>query len=227
MKKYILSAFLVFGTGAAVLTTTQSCLAVATSSLGLAIIKQVLLGGVTKGLGVFKNKNSFLASNLIDMAMPKTLRDINNILEKISPNLVQKEKEYIAEAAAFTVNLAEPILVNAVNSLNAEDVTRIANGPAGTATTVLKEKTADHLVAALAPKVDEKLNQFGIVRSVNLALQGNSLLGGLLGGSSPAADLNATGGLSRLASEQMVNGLFYIIQEHEKQNSNQIFGALR
>lgn len=155
MKKIILSAALILGSGAVIISTTQSCMAIATSSIGLTIIKQILLGGITKGLGILKNKDSFLANNLIDQAMPKTLRDINGILEKIAPNLVAKEKDYIAQAAAFTANLAEPILVNAVNSLNAEDVTRIANGGSGIATQILKEKTATQLVSALTPKVDE------------------------------------------------------------------------
>lgn len=58
-----------------------------------------------------------------------------------------------------------------------------------------------------------------------MALQGNNLLGSILGGEQN--HLSATGGLSKLASEQMVNGLFNIIEEHEKQNSFQILDALQ
>ncbi len=210
---------------ATISTTTQSCLALATSGVGLAIIKQVLLGGVKKGLGIFGNKQAFLENNLIDAALPQQLRDINSMLGKIAPSLVAKEKDYIAQAAAFTVNVSEPILTNAVNSLTAEDVTKIANGGKGAATQLLREKTAQQLALAIQPKVDEKLNQFGIVKSINMALQGHNLLGSILGGSQ--SDLSATGGLSKLASEQMVNGLFNIIEEHEKQNSFQILDALQ
>ena len=205
-------------------TTTQSCLALATSSIGLSIIKSILLGGITKGLGIFKDKNAFLQNNLIDQAMPKQLRDINGILEKIAPSLVEKERDYIAQAAAYTVNISEPILKNAVNSLTADDVTRIANGQSGTATQILKEKTAQQLVTAIMPKVDEKLNEFGIVRSINLALQGNNMIGSIFGNQN--SNNIATGGLSKLASEQLVNGLFNIIENHEKQNSGDIFKAL-
>lgn len=209
---------------AAIGTTTQSCLALATSSIGLSIIKSILLGGITKGLGIFKDKNAFLQNNLIDQAMPKQLRDINGILEKIAPSLVEKERDYIAQAAAYTVNISEPILKNAVNSLTADDVTRIANGQSGTATQILKEKTAQQLVTAIMPKVDEKLNEFGIVRSINLALQGNNMIGSIFGNQN--SNNIATGGLSKLASEQLVNGLFNIIENHEKQNSGEIFKAL-
>ncbi len=201
----------------------NSCVALATSSIGVAIIKKVLLGGITKGLGIFKNKDAFLQNNLIDQAMPKSLRDVNNVLGKIAPNLVAKERDYIAQAASYTVNISEPILTNAVNSLTSEDVARIAEGGQGMATQVLKEKTATQLVAAISPKVDEKLNEFGIVKSINTALQGNNLLGSLLGGGN--TNLSTTG-LSSLAAEQMVNGLFNIVEDYEKQNYQQIYQAL-
>ena len=205
-------------------TTTQSCLALATSSIGLSILKQILLGGITKGLGIFADKNAFLQNNLIDQALPSELRQINSVLEKIAPSLVQKEREYIAEAAAYTVNIAEPILVNAVNSLTAEDVQRVANGGKGAATMLLKEKTAEQLMLAIQPKVDQKLNEFGIVSSINMALQGNQIMGSILGSNSA---MSATSPLSRLASEQLVNGLFKLVEQHEQQNSIQLLDAIQ
>lgn len=47
-------------------TTTQSCVTLANSSVGLALIKQILLGGITKSLNIFSDKNSFLSNQLID-----------------------------------------------------------------------------------------------------------------------------------------------------------------
>ena len=83
-------------------TTTQSCLALATSSVGLAVLKQILLGGITKGLNIFSDKDSFMANQLIDAALPQQLRDLNSTLQKLGLNsLVQKEKQYIAQAAAL------------------------------------------------------------------------------------------------------------------------------
>lgn len=209
---------------AAITTTAQSCVALATSSVGLAILKRVLLGGINKGLDIFSNKDAFLQNNLIDKALPKQLQDLNSVLEKVAPNLVAKERDYIAQAAVYTVDVSRPILNNAVNSLTAEDAARIAQGGSGAATQVLKEKTAQQLMLAIQPKVDEKLNQFGIVRSINTALQGSNILGSILGQDN-STSLSATGGLSRLASEQMVNGLFNIIENHEKENSAQLLDA--
>ncbi|RZJ49437.1 MAG: DUF4197 domain-containing protein, partial [Chryseobacterium sp.] len=78
-------------------------------------------------------------------------------------------------------------------------------------------------VAAIAPKVEQELNKYGIVKTINTALSGSNLLGSLLGGSK--SNVNA-GGLSMLASEQIVNGLFNIIEDHEKQNSASLLGPL-
>lgn len=205
-------------------TTTQSCVALATSSVGLAVLKQILLGGITKGLNIFSDKNSFLANQLIEAAMPQNLKDLNSTLQKLGLNsLVQKEKEYIAQAAAFTVDVSRPILTNAVNNLTAEDAARIIQGGSGTATQILKERTSEQLMAAIAPKVDAKLNEFGLVSTLNKALAGSNLLGTLMGGQSSSA---LTGGISNFASQQMVNGLFNIIQSHEQQNASTIMNSL-
>ncbi len=218
MKKYIIAAALLFGTGAVIITSLQSCSTLATSDIGLAVIKRVLLGGINKGMNIYGNRDAFLQNNLVDQALPKQLRDINSTLEKIAPSLVAKEREYIADAAVYTVNISRPILENAVNSLNAQDVTRIIQGEKGTATLILKEKTSQQLVAAIAPKVEQELNKYGIVKTINTALSGSNLLGSLLGGGNNSS-VNA-GGLSMLASEQIVNGLFNIIEDHEKQNAS-------
>jgi hypothetical protein len=64
--------------------------------------------------------------------------------------------------------------------------------------------------------VDEKLNEYGIVKTINTALAGSNFLGNLLGGNTNTVN---SGGLSQLASEQLVNGLFNIIEDYEHQNS--------
>ena len=206
-------------------TTAQSCVALATSSVGLAVLKQILLGGITKGLNIFSDKDSFMANQLIDAALPQQLREINSTLEKFGlKNLVQKEKEYIARAAAFTVDTSRPILTNAVNSLTAEDATRIVQGGSGVATQILKERTSAQLMDAIAPKVDAKLNEFGLVQSLNSALSGTNVLGSIFGGQN--SNNLATNAISKLAAQQMVNGLFNIIENHEQQNSTTILNSL-
>lgn len=228
MKKYIIAAFLAVGTGTFITTTTTSCTALATSDLGVAVIKRVLLAGVNKAAGIFSNKQAFLENDLIVKALPENLRSVYNLLDKVAPSLTTKGKDYVAQAAAYTVNISTPILQNGVNSLNSNDVSRIMQGGKGIGTQILREKTQQQLVAAIMPKVDEKLNEFGIVRSINTALQGTSILGSIFGNQNSGSGSNlGSNGLSRLASEQMVNGLFNIIEDYEGQNQLSILNSLK
>ena len=103
--------------------------------------------------------------------------------------------------------------------MTADDVTRIAQGGSGMATQILKEKTQSQLIAAITPTVDAKLNEFGFVNTLNNALKGSSILGSLFGNQSQNL---ASNGISQLASEQIVNGLFNIIGNYEEQNANKI-----
>lgn len=225
MKKFAFAAVLALTSGTFIVSSTQSCTTLATSNLGIAVIKQILLGGINKASGIFSNKQAFLQNDLIVRALPENLRSVYNLLDRVAPNLALKGKDYIAQAAASTVNISTPILQNAVNSLNANDVSRIMNGEAGIATQILREKSQQQLIQAIAPKVDQKLNEYGIVRSINMALQGSSLIGSIFGGQN--ANNMATGGLSELASQQMVNGLFNIIQDYEIQNQGSILNSVR
>lgn len=226
MKKYIITAFLAISAGSFITTTTTSCTALATSDLGIAVIKRILLGGVNKAAGIFSNKQAFLENDLIVKALPENLRSVYSLLDKVAPNLTTRGKDYVAQAAAYTVNLSTPILQNAVNNLNATDVSRIMQGGNGVATQILREKTEQQLVMAITPKVDEKLNEFGIVRSINTALQGTSLLGSIFGNQSSSSNLGSNG-LTQLASQQMVNGLFNIIEDYENQNQITMLNALK
>ncbi|MFB9121357.1 DUF4197 family protein [Bergeyella porcorum] len=219
---------LITSVGAAtVATTAHSCLALATSSVGLAVIKTILLGGIKKGLATFKDPNAFLENNLIDQAMPQQLRNITNVLEKVAPNVVQKQRTYLAQAAAYTANVSEPILTNAVNGLTAEDITRISNGGSGVATQILKEKTEQQLIATIAPRVEQELNKNGITKTINTALQGNNLLGGILGGNNTSSQNVSPTGLSQMLSGFLVDGLFNLVEDYEKQNQSQIINAIK
>lgn len=213
-KKYIALAVI---SSVGVATAVNSCTAIAGTSIGVAIIKRVLLGGINKGLGIFKDKDAFLQNNLIDQALPDELKRINSTLTNLGlGNIVNKEKDYIAQTAFYTVEIARPILVNAVNNLTPQDAARIAQGGKGVATQILREKTESQLVAAFIPKVDEKLNEFGIMKSINTALNGSNLLGSILGQGNSQNISN--GGFSKLASEYLVSGLFNIIQKDEQDN---------
>lgn len=205
-------------------TTAQSCMSLGgtAASIGLSILKNILLGGMNNGLNIFSDPNKFLANALVEAALPKQIKDLNSTLERIGlSSLVQKEKQYIAQAATFTVDIARPIMTNAINQMTVEDAIAIARGGKGAATQYLREKTQQQLMAAIQPKVDAKLNEFGLVQSLNSALSGNGLTGflGNILGVQTNTNSTLTNGLSTLAAQQMVNGLFNIIENHEQSSA--------
>ena len=71
--------------------------------------------------------------------------------------------------------------------------------------------------------MEQELNKYGIVKTINTALSGSNLLGSLLGGNKTSVN---SGGLSTLASEQLVNGMFNIVEDYEIENSKSILGVL-
>jgi hypothetical protein len=139
--------------------------------------------------------------------------------------MVAKEKDYIDQAAQFTLDTSRSIVVNAVNNLTAEDAAIIFQGGTGAAMQILRVRTSQQLMAAIEPKVESKLNEFGIVKTLNTALGSSNILGSLFGGQNTTTSV--TGGISKFASEQMVNGLFSIIQNHEEQNKTTLLNSLK
>lgn len=202
--------------GTFIFTSTQSCTAVASSRLGVAVIKRMLLSGINSASRTYSDKNAFMKNDLIIKALPNSLQSVFNTLEKVSPNTAQKGKEQIADAAAQTVNFSTPILRNAVNDLNSNDIQRIMQG--SSATQILREKTQTQLFSALQPIVTNKLNENGATRLLGTAVQQGSNIIGNLFGQNQNAPQTQENQLSNLVTQQMVNGIFLLIERYEKQN---------
>ncbi|KQR91467.1 hypothetical protein ASG01_13930 [Chryseobacterium sp. Leaf180] len=223
MKKLFITAALLIGSGAVITTSVQSCATLATTDLGMAIVKKMLLRGIDRATATYSSKDAFMRNDLIEKALPKNLREIYNTLQRVAPSLVARQKENIAEVAVSTVNISKPILQNAVNNLTKEDVRRIVQGGKGVATTILIEKSSQQLVQALAPRVEQELNKYGVTKTLNTALSGSNILGGLLGGTRNEVN---SGGLSMLVSEQLVNGMYNIIRQTEEESGDEIKRAV-
>lgn len=202
---------------------TQSCTASQlgqSASFGYQFIKGVLSDGTQQGLNIWSNPSQFVTHQLIDLALPESLKNINSKLTNLGlQSLVTKEKQYIAEAAKVSVEIAKPILSDAISQMTAADAISIISGGKGAATRFLKQKTQTQLIAAIQGRVDSKLNEYGLVKSLNTALNSSSL-SGILSSVTGNTNTSATSGLSQMASEQMVNGLFKIVENYENEKRN-------
>ncbi|QCX54151.1 DUF4197 family protein [Elizabethkingia sp. JS20170427COW] len=218
MKKIILP--LVVASAAVVSVSSCSTTGV-NNPMGVGALQNLLLNASNKGFGILSNPQEFLTNTLIDAALPDELKKINNTLTSLGmDNLVKKEKQYIAEAAKMTVTAAKPVVTQAIKEMTITDAIAIAAGGKGAATQYLKEKTKDKLVLAMQPQVEAKLNEVGIVKTLNTALSAGSASGilGTLLGKNDNNQVNTVSPISKLAAQQMVNGLFFIMENYETEN---------
>ena len=214
----------VFAITASVITlgSLMSCGAGSGSTMGVSAIQNLLSNASNQGFSILGNPEEFATNALIESAMPQELRNINNTLQSLGlGNLVKKEKQYFAEAAKLTVNTSKPIVKQAIREMTIADAANIIAGGKGAATSYLQNKTREKLIDAIQPQVDAKLNEYGIVKSLNTAVSGSSV-GGILGtilGTDKKNNVNTISPISILASEQMVDGLFYVIKNYEVNNA--------
>lgn len=222
MKKLFIAASLGIGI---VGTSLSSCSVMNStgilSSVGLNILQNVLLKGINQGVGLFNHPKGFLSNALIESVMPKELQQLNRGLEAMGMgSLVEKEKQYLGEIAGFVARKAQPILIDAVKNMTAADAASIITGKPGAATDYLRRVAEQRLISAMTPTIDQKLNEYPAIRSLNARLSTagglGSLLGGLLG--STATPQTTQGPLSHLVAEYMTKGLFKVIENYERGN---------
>lgn len=219
MKKIVFCAILGLGGIGFSSVVFHSCTAVASSPIGVAIIKQLLLGGIDNVSRTYSNKQAFLNNDFVVKALPESLQSVYNLLNKVSPSTALKVKENIAEVASETVVFSAPILRSAVHELNGQDVSRILNGGEGVATQILREKSEHKLLSVLEPKVDNKLKELGVNRLVSNILQGSNVLNSLLGGQN--VSISQTD-FSRFVTRQLVDGMFYLMANYENQQKSNV-----
>ncbi len=211
LKKTSLTIVLITSIGTSTLLVHQ-CQTLATTQVGTAIVRQILLTGLDTGMTVLKYKNAFTKKYLIEAALPDELKYINAKLEKYNPELVQKEKELLAETAAEGAKIAHPILRNAIQNMQAQDLEMIMNGKPGAGTEWLKQRTKTQLIAALTPQLQNKLNQNPAMHSLNSSLQGMSRLSSFFGNDQPKINKNMLG---ELASQLVVAGFYSYLKNYE------------
>lgn len=201
-----------------IITLVSSCGTSSPMGLGLKAIQAILRTSTNHGFKVMSNPEEFVSSALFEAAMPQKLKDINEKLEAIGMgHLVKQEKQYIAQAAQLTAGIAKPIVNKAINEMTAQDAAHIIAGGKGAATRYLREKTQKQLVQAIQPKINEELNKVGLLKTLNAAIGGGNagnILGAILGKNSQG-QADTTAPISQLASQQVVNGLFKLIENYE------------
>ncbi|MDR3273442.1 MAG: DUF4197 domain-containing protein [Flavobacteriaceae bacterium] len=189
----------------------------------LAVVQQILTASTNQGFSILGNTDSFLTNALIEAVIPEDLKKINTNLQNLGlSSLVEKEKQYIGQAAVSSVAIAKPIVTQAIQEITISDAIGIATGGKGAATEYLKNKTQSKLIAAIQPQVESQLQANGITSLINNAAKGTNLLNtiGSIFGKSQTTSTDLSSSISQYASEQIVNGLFEVSKDYEKKNTN-------
>jgi len=208
-------------------TSVQSCDSqsggLLNSAGALGTVQQILTASTNQGFSVLGNTDSFLTNALIEAVIPENLKKINTNLQNLGlGSLVDKEKQYIGQAAAASVAVAKPIVTQAIQEMTLNDAIAIATGGKGAATQYLKDKTQGKLIAAIQPQVESQLQSSGITSLIDNASKGTNLLNslGAIFGKKQTTSTDLSSSISQYASEQIINGLFEVSKDYEMKNAN-------
>lgn len=198
------------------------------SNVALNTVQKTLNGGLNNALTIFGDSDNFLSNALIEAAMPKELKQINSKLTDLGlSQIVAQEKAMIGQIANASVSTAKPIVENAINSITTQDAITIISGGKGAATQYLKDQSYTQLVDAISPVVSSQMDQLGVNQLLGNALGNNnalnSILGTVLGGNQSSS---ITQNLNGAVTQQLVDGLFNIIEDTENKTRNNPTGIL-
>lgn len=195
-------------------------------------VQNVLNSGLLEAFGIMEDKDQFLTHALIDAAIPEELKEVNDKLENLGlGSIVTKEKEYIAKIAAQSVETAKPILSKAVNEITPADAMRILAGGKTAGTDFLRNNIGQALTSALQPSVSDQLESLGVTNMLDNALGGkgsalNSIAGIVLGGNASGSG-TLSGSMDSWVTTQLVDGLFNVVENKEKQSRSNVFQGLQ
>ena len=199
-------------------------------------LKEALSTGTADAVNLLGRPGGYFTNPAVKIAFPQKLQMLDTALRgmgygKQIDDLVLSMNR-AAEAAAPK---AQPIFLNAIQSMSFADAQRIVSRGGHSATDYFQRKTTPELTRAFAPIVKQTMAQNSVTRQYNDLLgkyqSGPMAMGGLLGGAAPSLDINS------YVVEKSLDGLFYMVgQEEQKIRTNpaaqvtpllkQVFGGL-
>ena len=133
--------------------------------------KQALTKGANNVVAQLGQNNGFNADSAIHIPLPKNLKKIKNILEKIGMSRLTDELEIkLNRAAEIATPIAKDLFVQSIKDMTFEDVKKIYNGPNDSATQYFKQKMSHSLAEKMNPIVDKSLSEVGAVQALNAVM---------------------------------------------------------
>ena len=171
-------------------------------------LKEALTVGSGRVVTQLAAIDGYFSDDLIRIPLPEDLQKVQNNLAKVGLSGPLDDLELkinrAAEAAAPT---AKQFVVDAVTSMTIDDALGILNGGDTAATDYLKSRTADKLITAFSPYMDNALSDSGAVTAMESI--GRKYLP-----SSMVTELRND--LVNHATDRAMDGMFYYLAQEEK-----------
>jgi hypothetical protein len=171
-------------------------------------ITELLSFGVQYGGSALGQKGAFSKQTLMNALLPGDLGKVVNTLESLGlSSEVTRFSNTLSEAAGATVEKSLPIFLSGVKSMRFKDAIGIVKNGGVSATDYLRTTIGDTLRRAVAPVMNNALNEYKIVSQWNeLASPAKMFLGNKL-------NLD----LGNLMSGLVTNMMFNKIEEKERE----------
>jgi len=182
-------------------------------------LKEALNVGIGKGVSELIKTDGYFGNELLKILLPPEAQQVQEIITKYVPGgdkLVKDAVLKMNRAAEDAANEAKPIFVDAITSMSITDAKNILFGNQNAATSYLRDKTLQSLVAAYAPKINNSLSKVGAIQAWEALSKpynkfANSPAASLVKGAKPInPDLGA------YVTQKALDGLFLKVSDSEK-----------
>ncbi len=170
-------------------------------------LREALKVGVETVVGQVGTADGYNADPLIHIPLPKSLANVQDVLNRIGMSDLMDDLELrLNRAAEKAAPEARAVFWQAIDEMTLDDVRQIFNGPDDAATRYLERTMSDPLVSRMRPIVDASLSDVGAVRAYDNALGQYKAI--------PFVP-DAKADLSQHVLERALKGLFLYLAEEE------------
>ncbi|MBE0438887.1 MAG: DUF4197 domain-containing protein [Gammaproteobacteria bacterium] len=196
-------------TGQSLLSNSDSSATTLDNQTIISGLKQALDIGTRHAIDNVSQPNGYLANELIHIAMPPQLQQVDGLMRKFGLDAMADQFEQsMNHAAEKAAPEATNIIVNAIKNMTIDDAKTILNGEDDAATDYFKQQTSDKLTALFRPVITDSLNQVGTTKYYN------DLTGQLAAVPFVGETVNLD--LPDYVTQQALNGMFTMIAAEEK-----------
>ena len=133
--------------------------------------KQALSNGTETVVNQLGIKHGFNKDPNIHIPLPDSLKKVQSTLSRFGMDKYMDSLETKLNHAAETATpKAKALFLQAIKEMSFEDVQKIYNGPADSATQYLKEKTTPQIRAQMAPIINQSMSEVGAVKAYDKAI---------------------------------------------------------